>query len=72
MSRQRLIGIVLLVAGVILLIIGMNASQSFADSWSNFFSGHYTDTTMWYLLGGAASAVTGMALLMSGGRVATA
>jgi hypothetical protein len=68
MSNQRIIGIVLLVAGAILFIMGMNASDSLADRWSNFFTGHFTDTTVWYLVGGAASAAVGF-IMMSGRRV---
>jgi hypothetical protein len=68
MSNQRIIGIALLVAGAILFIMGMNASDSLADRWSNFFTGHFTDTTVWYLVGGAASAAVGF-IMMSGRRV---
>lgn len=68
MNPQRMMGIVLLVAGVILLIIGMNASHSAADRWSNFFTGHFTDSTVWYIVGGAASGVVGLMLVMFGGR----
>ncbi len=66
MSPQRMAGIVLLVVGVILLIIGMNASHSAADRWSNFFTGHFTDTTVWYIVGGIASALLGALLMLFG------
>lgn len=65
MSTQRLVGIVLLAGGVVLFILGMNARDSFADRWSDFWSGHFTDATMWYIFGGAAAAVVGLGLLMS-------
>jgi hypothetical protein len=71
MNPQRMLGIVLLVAGVILLIVGINASHSAADRWSNFFTGHFTDATVWYIVGGAASAVIGAMLFMFGGGKAT-
>ena len=38
------------VGGLILFIIGMNASDSAADRWSDFFTGHFTDNTVWYLV----------------------
>jgi succinate dehydrogenase hydrophobic anchor subunit len=50
MNSQRITGTVLLVVGVILLTLGMNASHSAADRWSNFFTGHFTDATMWFAL----------------------
>jgi hypothetical protein len=70
MNPQRIGGLVLLVAGVILLIVGMNASHSVADRWSNFFTGHFTDATVWYIVGGAVSAVVGAVLVLLGGRTA--
>ena len=68
MIPQRIGGIVLLVVGVILFIIGMNASDSLADRFSNFFTGHFTDATVWYIIGGVALAVLGLVLVMFGGR----
>ena len=68
MSSQRMVGIVLLVVGVILFIVGMNASHSAADRWSNFFTGHFTDSTVWYMVGGIASALLGLLLAFFGGR----
>ena len=72
MNPQRIGGLVLLAAGVVLFIVGMNASHSVADRWSNFFSGHFTDATVWYIVGGIAAAVGGALLLLFGGRNATA
>lgn len=70
MNPQRIGGIVLLVVGVILFVIGMNASHSAADRWSNFFTGHFTDSTVWYIVGGVASAAVGLMLVMFGSRKA--
>ena len=70
MSKQQLSGIVLMVLGVVLFIFGMNARHSVADRWSNFFTGHFTDATMWYILGGIAAALVGLGLLGFGGRKA--
>ena len=72
MNPQRMLGIVLLVAGVILLVVGLNTSHSVADRWSNFFTGHFTDATVWYIVGGAASGVVGLMLVMFGGGKARA
>lgn len=68
MNPQRIAGIALVIVGVVLFIIGLNASDSFADRWSNFFTGHYTDSTVWYMVGGIASAVVGSILLTVGWR----
>ncbi|MEX2673441.1 MAG: DUF3185 family protein [Phycisphaeraceae bacterium] len=45
----------LVVVGVVLFIIGLNASNSVADRMSNFFTGQYTDSVVWYMLGGGAA-----------------
>lgn len=68
MNRARLGGIVLLVVGVVLLMIGMSASDSLADQMSNVFTGHFTETTTWYIVGGIALAVAGLLLTLFGGR----
>jgi len=66
MSPQRIAGIVLLVVGVIVLIVGMNASHSVADQVSNSFTGRFTKDTMWYLIGGGAAALFGLLLVLGG------
>ncbi len=70
MNSQRVVGIVLLVVGVILLVAGINASDSPADRWSNFFTGHFTDSTVWYLIGGVGLAAVGLMIVLGvlGGR----
>lgn len=68
MSTKRVVGIVLLVVGVILIVVGINASESVSDQLSNFFTGHFTDTTVWYLVGGVALVLLGLMLTAFGGR----
>jgi hypothetical protein len=65
---QRIFGIVLLVVGVILLIVGRNASHSAADQISNTFTGRFTHETAWYIFGGGAAALFGLLLVLVGGR----
>ena len=62
----RILGIVLLIAGLILVAFGLNATDSVADSVKENFTGRYTDKTMWYLIG--VLAVAGGALALRGGR----
>lgn len=71
MNTQRMAGIALLVIGLVLVVVGMNASDSLADQWSNFFTGHYTDTTVWYIFGGIAVAVVGLFLALYGPRMSS-
>ena len=68
MSSQRIVGVVLLIVGVTLLVMGMNASHSVADRVSNTFTGRFTDTTTWYIVGGIAAGLLGLLLILFGSR----
>jgi hypothetical protein len=67
MSSQRILGFVLLAVGVIVLLFGLNASDSVTDTVKEGLTGRFTDKTMWYIVGGAAMAVLGGALTLFGG-----
>ncbi|MGH7131870.1 MAG: DUF3185 family protein [Phycisphaerales bacterium] len=54
------IGLALIVVGVILLVMGFNASDSLASDFSRFFTGNPTDRSIWLLVGGAAAVVVGV------------
>lgn len=68
MNLRLIAGIILLLVGVILFVVGINASDSVADRLSNFFTGHFTDATVWYMVGGIAAAVGGLMLALLGSR----
>jgi hypothetical protein len=62
------IGLALIVVGVMLVIYGVNASNSASSGISQIFTGAPTDKSLWLLLGGIGSAITGtvMAVLPAG------
>lgn len=64
MHSRRIGALILLVLGVGLFFMGLNASDSFTDQFSEFFTGHFTDRTTWMMVGGALLAVVGMAGLV--------
>jgi hypothetical protein len=68
MSSQRIVGVLLLVAGIVVLIVGMNASHSAADQISNTFTGRFTHDTVVYIIGGGAAALLGLLLTVFGVR----
>jgi succinate dehydrogenase hydrophobic anchor subunit len=68
MNMQRVGGVVLLLVGVALFVAGMHASDSVADRWTNFFTGHFTDHTTWFIVGGIVAGIAGLATLASGLR----
>jgi uncharacterized membrane protein len=72
MNSRQITGILLLVIGVILAVVGLAATDSAADRWSNFFTGHFTDRTVWYIIGGSLMCVAGLGLTLAGGRAVNA
>jgi hypothetical protein len=67
MSSQRIFGLVLLGVGAVLLLFGLHATDSVVESAKEGVSGTYTDKTMWYLVGGTAMVLVGIALSLFGG-----
>ena len=57
---NRIISIVLLVAGAFLLIYGINASESLGSEVSKLFTGSPTDKSMWMMIGGTVAIVIGL------------
>ena len=68
MSPQRIIGVVVLVVGIALLIVGLNASHSVADRASDFWTGRFTQATTWYIVGGIAAGILGLLMVLFGSR----
>ncbi len=64
MSTNKILGVVLLILGVVLVLFGLNATESPAEEISEAVTGRYTDQTMWYLIGGAVSALVGLVLTL--------
>ncbi|MBN1648237.1 MAG: DUF3185 family protein [Spirochaetales bacterium] len=64
MNLKRVFGIVLITGGVILIIYGFAASKSFADQVTNFFTGHFTESTLGYIIGGLLAGAAGLILLL--------
>jgi len=60
---NKAIGIALLAGGIVLIIFGINASDSFSSDVSRFFTGSPTDKTMWFLIGGIVASILGFASL---------
>jgi H+/Cl- antiporter ClcA len=58
------VGILLLVLGIVLIIVGVVASRSLADNLSTVFRGRLTQGTLWYIIGGIASAGIGLLLTL--------
>jgi hypothetical protein len=66
MPMNKLIALVILAGGVVLVIYGISASESFSSDVSRFFTGSPTDKTIWLLIGGIVAVVIGLAGLLRG------
>ncbi len=64
--NNKILAIVLLVVGLILLFFAYQSSQSLGDQVTEAVTGRFTDSTTWFLILGAVSAVTGFGLLLFG------
>lgn len=61
---NKLISVVLLVGGVVLIILGVQATNSFSSDVSRFFTGSPTDKAIWMIIGGGVAAVMGLAMTL--------
>ena len=66
MSSQRILGIILVVAGCLLLAFGLHATDSIGESVKEGVTGKYTDKTTLFIIGGAVMAVVGAAVTFLG------
>ena len=55
-----IISLALLIGGVVLMIFGINATNSFGSEVSRFFTGSPTDKAIWMFIGGTVAAVIGL------------
>ena len=62
------LSLALLAGGILLIVFGVNASNSFGSDLSRLFTGSPTDKAIWMLVGGAVAAVVGLVGLTRGSK----
>lgn len=60
------ISIALLVVGIVLIVLGISALESFSSDMSRMFTGSPSDKTLWLLIPGIAAAIVGLFGLLRG------
>ncbi len=60
---NKIISLALLAGGIVLIVVGINATNSFSSDVSRFFTGSPTDKAVWMLIGGIVAVVVGLATL---------
>jgi hypothetical protein len=63
---NKAVFLAILVGGIVLMIYGVAASESFSSDVSHFFTGSPTDKTIWLLVGGIVAIIVGLAGLLRG------
>ena len=56
---NKIISLIFLIGGIVLLIVGFNATNSFSSDVSRFFTGSPTDKAIWMLIIGTIAAIIG-------------
>jgi len=65
---NKIVSLALLVGGVVLIIIGVNAMNSFSSDVSRFFTGSPTDKAVWMLIGGVVAVAVGLGGTLRGSK----
>lgn len=68
---HRAIGFGLIAVGVVLLVLGFNAADSFSSEVSEFFTGEPSNRAIWLMIGGVAAVAVGVALSAMSRRALT-
>jgi Protein of unknown function (DUF3185) len=61
---NKIVSLALLAGGVVLIIFGVSAMNSFSSDVSRFFTGSPTDKSVWMLIGGVTAAIIGAAMTL--------
>lgn len=65
---NRIFSLILLIGGVILLIYGIQASESLGSEISRLFTGSPTDKSLWMIIGGTVATLVGAGGFFRGSR----
>jgi len=63
---NKVVSLTLLIGGVVLIVFGVNATDSFSSDVSRFFTGSPTNKAVWMLIGGLVATVIGLTSTLRG------
>lgn len=61
---NKIISVALLVGGVVLIIFGIQATDSFSSDVSRIITGAPTNKAVWMLIGGIVAAIVGLTMTL--------
>ena len=64
MTMNKAVALAILAGGIVLLILGINASNAFSSDVSRFFTGSATDKAIWMIVGGVVGIAIGLVSLV--------
>jgi len=67
---NKIVFLALLIGGVVLAVLGFNATHSFNSDVSRFFTGSPTDKAIWMLIGGVVAGLIGIVGLLRRSKAA--
>ena len=65
---NKIFSLALLIGGVVLMIAGINAMNSFGSDVSRFFTGSPTDKAVWMFIGGIVATGVGLTMTLSSSK----
>jgi hypothetical protein len=66
---NKMLSLALLAGGIVLIVLGVQAMDSFGSDVSRFFTGSPTDKSVWMLIGGVVAAGAGLMAFRGGKKV---
>ena len=61
---NKIVSLALLIGGVVLIIFGAQATDSFSSDVSRVFTGSPTNKAVWMLIGGIVAAIVGLTMTL--------
>jgi len=68
MQLHRIVGVIVVIVGVVMLVMGIRAYESFGSQISEFFTGSPTDRAVWLTIGGVVAILVGATVAMLSSR----
>jgi putative effector of murein hydrolase len=65
---NKIASLALLAGGVVLIVLGISATDSFSSDVSRFFTGSPTDKAVWMLISGIVAAIVGLTMTLRGSK----
>jgi hypothetical protein len=65
---NKILSLALLAGGIVLIVLGVQATDSFSSDVSRFFTGSPTDKAIWMLIGGIVAALAGLTMTLRSAR----